>query len=80
MPSRTQRPIMLVLPLSRFTRSTHRAAAQLLQRMTLLLLLAFGHATLAQPDLQSEYTLVGYDEPPAHNRVARLIAKWPAAK
>ena len=66
---------MLVLPLSRFTRSTHRAAAQLLQRMTLLLLLAFGHATLAQPDLQSEYTLVGYDEPPAHNRVARLIAK-----
>ena len=43
--------------------------------VALLILLAVGTTVLAQPDIRSEYDLIGYGEPPAHNRVARLIER-----
>lgn len=55
---------MLLLPFCRLAR-----------RLSLLLLLAVGTTVLAQPDIRSEYDLIGYGEPPADNRVARLIER-----
>ena len=52
-----------------------RLARRLVRRLALLILLAVGTTVLAQPDIRSEYDLIGYGEPPAHNRVARLIER-----